>query len=137
MVNGIARILRLDAALELVFAAGCLAAAVAVPAAALPVWFGPPVLVALAVLLVAAGALLGRLARNPTVPTLRAVALGNAVTAAGTMAIALFAPDAGGGLRIGLAGCALIIAGLAVAQLRITRRPAARKLSAEISDELS
>lgn len=119
-----ARILRADAVLEVVLAAACVTIAVLVPAERLPGWFGPPVLLVLTAVLLIAAAALGWLARSPTPATLRAVALGNAATAAVTLAFALAGPGADSGLRIGLGGCALIIGALAGTQWLVARATA-------------
>ncbi len=122
MGNTGVRILRVDALLELIFAVLCLITAAAVPGTALPAWFGPPILIVLAVVLLGAGGLLLWLSRTPSVPVLRAVGIGNATTALVIMLLALLAPSPTLGLRIVLLAGAVIIAGLAALQLRLVAR---------------
>src|ERR1044072_227480 len=99
MANTGARILRVDALLEVIFAALCLIAAAAVPDNALPAWCGPPILIVLAVVLLGAGGLLLWFSRTPSVPVLRAVGIGNAATALVIILLALLAPSPTVGLR--------------------------------------
>jgi hypothetical protein len=121
----IAQVLRLDAAMELLLAAGCLAVAVLAAPVALPAWFAPPVALVVAVVLVIAAVVLHLLARRPDPAVLRAVGLANAATAAVVLLVALLGLGAGVGLRIGLAAAAIVVAGLAVRQLAIVRAAAA------------
>ena len=122
MDTRIAQVLRLDAAMELVLAVGCLAVAVLADPATVPAWSAPPVAIAVAVVLVLAAVVLHVLARRPDPAVLRAVAVGNAVTAAIVLLVALLGLGAGVGLRIGLAVSAIVVAGLATVQLTWGRR---------------
>jgi hypothetical protein len=122
MGNPGARILRVDALLELIFAVLCLITAAVVPVTALPTWFGPPILIVLAVILLAAGGLLLWLARTPTASVLRGVGIGNTATALVIILLALLAPSPTLGLRLVLVVCAVIIGGLGALQLRLAAR---------------
>jgi hypothetical protein len=118
----IAQVLRIDAAMELVLAVGCLAVAVLAEPATLPAWFAPPVAIAVAAVLVLAAVVLHALAGRPDPAVLRAVAVANAVTAAIVLLVALLGLGAGVDLRIGLAVAAIVVAGLATVQVTWGRR---------------
>jgi hypothetical protein len=124
--NRIAGVLRLDAAMELLLAAGCVAVAVLADPSTLPWWFSRPLAVVAAIALVIAAPALLLLARRPDPVVLRAVAVANALTALVVLLVAVLGLGADAGLRVGLAGAAIVIAGLAGMELTIVRAAAAR-----------
>jgi len=116
--------LRLDAACEALLAALCLAWALRVfgmDTWALPTWLGSPVLVGVAVVLLAAAVSLWLLADRPEPAALRVVATANGVTALAALAWAIL--GAGGPLRIVLCAVAVVLGLLMPAQLRLARQP--------------
>jgi len=126
MSTRIAQVLRLDAAVELLLALGCVAVAVLPDPETLPWWFSRPLAVAAAIVLVIAALVLLLLARRPEPVLLRAVAAANAVTAVVVLLAAALGLGASTGLRVGLAVAAIVIAGLAAVELTIVRAAASR-----------
>jgi hypothetical protein len=126
MAKRIARVLRLDAAMELLLAVGCVAVAVLPDPSTLPWWFSRPLAVTAAILLVIAALALLWLARRPDPVLLRAVAVANAMTAVVALLAAALGLGADAGLRIGLTVAAIGIAGLAGVELAIVRAAGAR-----------
>lgn len=114
-------VLRTDAALDTAVALLCLAGAAGVLGDA-PPWLGPPVLVAVAVVLVALAAGLLRLARRPTAAALLALGVGNAGSAVACAAWGAFGDPVHLPLRTAAVVVAVALAAVAAAQLAAARR---------------
>jgi hypothetical protein len=117
-------VLRIDALVEAVLAACCVALAIGNPRAGgwrLPGYLSAGLVLAVALALVVVVVALWLLATRPRREVLLLVAVGNAVTAvaAGWYAAVL---DAGTGIRLLVAGCAVALVVLAVSEVLLTRR---------------
>lgn len=114
-------VLRTDAALDTCVALLCLAGATGVLGGA-PPWLGPPVLVAVAVVLVALAGGLLRLARRPVAVALLALGVGNAGSALACAVWGVLGDPTYLPLRTAAVAVAVALAAVAAAQLAVARR---------------
>lgn len=118
-------VLRVDAGLELVLAAGCVALGVVSPADGAwrsPGWLSSPVWLAIAAVLLLAAVALALLAASVDTGLLQAVGVANGVTAAVLLAGAVVDTGAGSALRSAVAVVGVALAALAIVQVRLARR---------------
>jgi hypothetical protein len=114
-------VLRIDAALDTAIALLCAAAAAGLLGDA-PPWLAPPVLLALAAVLVGFAIALLWLARHPTAGVLPALGIGNGLCALAALAWAVLGAPEHLPLRIAALVVALALGGVAAAQLAAVRR---------------